>query len=168
MNIILIGYPRSGKTTIAKELSKKLNYIHIDTDVLIEEKFNLPLQEIYLKLKEKKFREVEKDIIFNLNNTKNSIISLGGGSLLLDETKSFLKKLGYIIYLKLKDETIIQRIKKKPLSFFSKNIEKSFYQLKEKREKDYIHTKDLLLKIDNLNILETTNLILQTLKEKNV
>jgi shikimate kinase len=168
MNIILIGYPRSGKTTIANELSKKLNYTHIDTDKLIEEKFNLSIQEIYIKIKEKKFRETEQEIILNLKNTTNSVISLGGGSLLLNETKSFIKSLGYIIFLKLKDETIIHRLKKKTLSFFSKNIEKSFYLLKEKREKDYLKISDLILEIDDLSFLEITNLILQNLKEKNV
>jgi shikimate kinase len=168
MNIILIGLPRSGKTTLAKSLAKKLNYTHIDTDILIEKKFNLSIQEIYTKLKEEKFRELEKETILNLKNATNSVISLGGGSLYFYETKSFIKTLGFIIYLKLKDETIIQRLKKKTLSFFSKNIEESFYLLKEKREKDYLQTLDLLLEIDDLSLSEITNLILQNLKEKNV
>ncbi|MGL4348359.1 MAG: shikimate kinase [Chlamydiales bacterium] len=85
MNIILFGLPRSGKTTIGQKLAVNLSLSFIDTDRIIEKlyqkRFKSPYscREIYQKFGEKKFRILESEAIFSLQNQSNTVIALGGG-----------------------------------------------------------------------------------------
>lgn len=114
MNIIIFGHKNAGKTTLGKALSKTLNRPLIDTDKEIEALYFrkngllLNFQEIYLKHKESYFRELEKEVILSLKCQK-SIITLGGGSLMDPETRSFISQLGLLFYLKISEETFLKR-----------------------------------------------------------
>ena len=81
-NIILVGMPASGKTTIGKLLEEELpNYTLIDTDSLIEKTQGITINEIFNKYSEDYFRMLEHDIIQMVcSNGTNKIISIGGGA----------------------------------------------------------------------------------------
>lgn len=103
--IILVGLPSSGKTTIGKKLSEKLNIPLIDTDALIIEEINqdyVPvnsIQECYKILGDDKFRDVEYRILFNIGPSR-AVLSTGGGIIERKENRILLRKKGTIIYLK--------------------------------------------------------------------
>ena len=78
--IVLTGMMGSGKTTIAKLLSEKLNIKYIDIDFLIEEKENMKISEIFAQKGENYFRKLEQEILISCFITENAIISLGGGA----------------------------------------------------------------------------------------
>ena len=81
--LIFTGFMASGKTTIARIVSKILNYKFIDTDKEIEKNINTTIYNFFNKYGEKNFREIEEKIILELINqqvTPNIVISLGGGS----------------------------------------------------------------------------------------
>jgi len=110
-NIILIGMPGSGKTTIGKLLSKKLNYNFLDTDLLIEEKEKLTVSEIFNLKGEAYFRDCEKELIKELINESRTVIATGGGMPVYFDNITQLKKSGIVIYLRVPLEEIYKRTK---------------------------------------------------------
>lgn len=99
-NIILIGFMGSGKTSVGKELSTLLEMDYIDTDELIIKNSGLSIDQIFNTYGEIGFRKLEKKVIEDLQNNKNTIISCGGGVVLDSENIDLLKNNGRLIWLK--------------------------------------------------------------------
>ena len=97
-NIVLIGMPASGKSTIAKELSKKLNRSFVDTDALIVEKYGA-ISDIFEKYGEEYFRSIETKIIKEVSSLSGIIIATGGGAVLKEENIRALKQNGKLYFL---------------------------------------------------------------------
>ncbi len=137
--IVLTGMMGSGKTTIAKLLSEKLNFKYTDIDFLIEEKENMKISEIFAQKGENYFRKFEQEIILSSFITGNTIISLGGGAFENPETRKFLLNNSTVIYLKTSPETIYERIKNnttRPLLCGKMSVEK-IDEILRIREKNY-------------------------------
>ena len=126
-NLILCGFKGCGKTTLGKELAKKIGYDFIDTDDLIAE----DCKSFYKEVGESAFRLAEKKAIVTLQNVSYSVIATGGGALLDPDNREIFKKIGKIIYLKEEKEAIKARLLKKPYpAFFSgKDIEREFEEM---------------------------------------
>lgn len=112
-NIVLIGMRGSGKSTIAKALSKKLNRPFLDTDELIIEKAQKSVTEIVTQFGWPHFRQLESELIQEISHLEGHIISTGGGVPLDPANTEALKQNGKIIYLKVDPEILDQRIKGK-------------------------------------------------------
>jgi len=111
MNIILIGMPGSGKTSIGKNLAKKLCADFIDTDRLIEKEYGKVIKIIKEK-GDNFFCKIEEKVIKKeLQNVENSVISTGGSVVLSPELMNFFKETGKIIYLDVSYNEIEHRIK---------------------------------------------------------
>tara|TARA_Y100000992_G_scaffold247489_1_gene178983 strand:+ start:1879 stop:2364 length:486 start_codon:yes stop_codon:yes gene_type:complete len=82
----------SGKTSVGQLLSKYLNTTFYDLDAGIEKRFNLTIKEIFNEYGEKKFREVESSMLQETNNLENCIISTGGGIVIDNSNREFLKE----------------------------------------------------------------------------
>ena len=85
MNIILIGFKNSGKTTVGERLSEILKYDFLDTDRLIEKSYGNEgknVSDIYRLEGEERFREIESEITLNLKNPTSYVLSTGGGVVL--------------------------------------------------------------------------------------
>ena len=99
-NIILIGMPSCGKTTIAKQLSLQLSIPYYDSDALIEEREKRTIAEIFKNDGESYFRKVEQEVISIISKYTKSIISTGGGVILQEENMNQLKEYGTIVFIK--------------------------------------------------------------------
>ena len=99
MNIFLIGMMGSGKTSVGQLLSKYLNNTFYDLDAGIEKRFNLSIKEIFKEYGEEKFREVESTMLIETKNLVNSVISTGGGIVINDRNREFLKKIEFIFLI---------------------------------------------------------------------
>tara|TARA_B100000700_G_C15019325_1_gene844856 strand:+ start:1276 stop:1806 length:531 start_codon:yes stop_codon:yes gene_type:complete len=155
INISLIGLMGSGKSIVAKSLSKKLKLRFYDSDKEIEKKTNKSISEIFQNNGEEYFREVEEKILEMLLNKKNSIISLGGGAILSQNTRNILLKKSFSIYLNVNNNILYERLKnskKRPL-LLNTDIEKTIIELKRKRIKYY---KKANLIINNSEDIEKT------------
>ena len=113
-NIVLIGLPGSGKSTIGINLSTRLNKKYIDSDEVISKNYNI--DEVFALFGEKKFREIESKVIEDICLEKNSIIATGGGVILKEENMKLLKANGIIIYLKRSIDAIMSDLKERPLT----------------------------------------------------
>ena len=115
----------SGKSSIGKILSKKLNLTFIDIDQKIEESEDSKISEIFTKYGENYFRKIEEKISLKFLNSENSVVSLGGGGFINTSIRKMCKKNCLSFWLDWKNETIIKRIyksKKRPLAI---NLNKS-------------------------------------------
>ena len=111
--IILVGFMSSGKTTIARKLSMDKNFSHIDTDLVIEKKFNLKIDEIFDKYGESFFREQESIILKKIENSNsNMIISTGGGTPIHSSNMQKLNKIGKTIYLESSFDFLYKNLKR--------------------------------------------------------
>lgn len=141
MNIIFCGPPLSGKTTIAKACAQAWRWKFIDTDRLIEKAYgkNCTCREIFQKEGKTFFRLLEKKCLFTLTNATKTVIATGGGTLLDEENKKFLKTLGPLLYLKVPQKTLWERMKTRGVGAYidSNNAELSFYQLLKSRQPVY-------------------------------
>lgn len=109
-NIILIGMPGAGKSTIGVLLAKTLGKAFIDTDLLIQAKEKQLLQELIDEQGIDVFLKIEEAVILGLQ-ADNAVIATGGSVVYSDKAITHLKQNGIIVYLKLNYEEIEQRIK---------------------------------------------------------
>lgn len=98
-NIVLVGMPTSGKSTIGKALAKSLNKKFIDVDKEIVKKAGNSIKEIFKEKGEAYFRTVESQVIESLSRESNLVIATGGGSVLDQKNVKRLKRNGYLIFI---------------------------------------------------------------------
>lgn len=137
-NIVLIGMPGCGKSTIAALLDKD----YLDTDRLIEEKYGRPPGTIIEEEGEKSFRDKESEVIAEVSKLSGKVISTGGGAVLRKENTDRLKRNGRLFYLQRELEKL-QTGNGRPLS---KDFE-SLKKLYEDRKEIYLKSADIC--IDN-------------------
>ena len=139
-NIILIGMPASGKTTIGMALAEKLpNYTLIDTDSVIERTQGMSISKIFEKYSEDYFRKLEYDTIKLVCTGKNKIISIGGGAFENPDNRITLLKFGKVFYLKSDLDVLYYRISKdssRPL-LNNENPREVLENLLKKRNENY-------------------------------
>jgi shikimate kinase len=111
MNIFLVGFMGSGKSSLGKKLASRLNRPFVDLDKLIEEKEGISISAIFTFKGEEYFRNLEKKILHELPSDLNAVISLGGGASCNEDSLHFIKESGLSIYLKEKVDVLYGRLK---------------------------------------------------------
>lgn len=148
-NIVLIGMPGAGKTTVGKYLAKTLNFEFIDLDILISENEKMAITDIFKNKGEEYFRILETDFLKKLVSKKNIVLSTGGGTPKKDENIDILKNIGISFYLEIEPNKIFDRIKEDKNRPLLKNdspfevLEKLYNERKQNYKKaDYIINAD--------------------------
>ena len=144
-NIVFFGFKSSGKSYFAQKLSIALNRVWIDTDCHVEKRYyafygkTLSSKEIVLTIGEKGFRQLEKEVVSTLSSQENTVISLGGGTLLDPENQKTLLPLGRFIYLDPDKTQLKQRILQGSFPSFldPDDFEHSFERVYEERKRLY-------------------------------
>lgn len=124
-NIVLIGMPSSGKTTVGTALAEKLNRPFFDSDKLIEETEKTSIPEIFKEKGEQYFRTCETDAIFTISKNNSSIISTGGGAVLNKKNIELLKENGKVFFLDRPLEMLLTT-DDRPLSSNKADLEKRY------------------------------------------
>ncbi len=110
MNIFLIGYRCTGKTTIGRLLSQKLARPFIDTDQQVEKKCGQPIAQIVAESGWDGFRDAEKKILKQVCASENQVVATGGGIILDPANIALMKKTGVVIWLQADLQTIESRL----------------------------------------------------------
>lgn len=169
-NIVLVGMPASGKSTIGKLLAERLsNYTLYDTDSIIERTEGLKITEIFEKYSEDYFRKLEYDTIKLVCTAgKSKIISVGGGAFENPDTRGTLLKFGKVFYLKSDLDVLYYRISKdstRPL-LNNENPREVLNNLLKKREENFLKA-HFTIDTSNLNEEEIVEKILGSINEAN-
>ena len=168
-NLILIGYMGSGKTSVGKQLACKYGYEFMDTDECIEKKAGMKISDLFQLHGEENFRRMETQLLKELiGNTQHCIISTGGGMAVRTENVALLKKLGIVIFLRVKKETIISRLEgdtTRPL-LAGDELEKKVETMLKIRTPFYEAAADYILDTDDYTIEELVEMIYKNQKKE--
>ncbi|MBQ8947202.1 MAG: shikimate kinase [Lachnospiraceae bacterium] len=153
MNIILIGFMGSGKTTIGIRLSYHMKQPFLDSDKEIERRSRRTISDIFTEDGEQAFREMENAYIRSLldGGLKNHIVSTGGGMAINKDNWLPLKKLGVVVWLRIRPETVLERLandRSRPL-LACDDRETRVKELIEYREPFYKGCSDVIVDVDN-------------------
>jgi shikimate kinase len=110
MNLFLIGYRGSGKTTVAAALADLLGWPWVDADAQLERRAGKTIKQIFADQGEAAFRDLESTILADLVTLNRHIIALGGGVILRDENRRQLAGRGKIVWLQASPEALLARI----------------------------------------------------------
>ena len=164
MKTILIGFMGTGKTSVGKLLSSKLNTKFIDMDNEIEKREQKTISNIFKDCGEDYFRQLESNLLKELLKEDNIVISTGGGIITKQENIELLKEEKRVIFLDASAEKIQRNVSKeidtRPLLKESKNIYETINNLLEKRLYQYNNISDIKISINDKNINEVVSEIL--------
>ena len=151
MNIYLIGFMGSGKSTVSKVLAEKLSWELIDTDEYIENKTEKSIRDIFADEGEEGFRNTETECIRDISLLDGKVVSCGGGAVLRSENVKLMKESGIVVLLGAAPETIFERVKHstdRPILNGNMNVD-YIAGLMEKRKPAYDFAKDIEVVTDD-------------------
>lgn len=112
-SVVLTGFMGAGKSTAGRFLARRLGFVFLDLDELIEKEAGMPVREIFSSSGEASFRALESRAIERLSSGEfgdGLVVSTGGGAVVKDENRSLLKRFGLLVCLKASPEEILRRV----------------------------------------------------------
>ena len=152
-NIVMIGMPGAGKSTIGVILAKALNYHFLDSDLVIQERENRLLREIIAEEGLDRFVEIEEEINASIEAEK-TVIATGGSVIYGAKAMEHFKKTGTIVYIKLSYEAVLKRVGNPKKRGVVLREGQSFRDLYEERCPFYEKYADVVVEADGLEIGE--------------
>lgn len=165
-NIVLIGMPGAGKSTLGIVLAKILAYDFLDTDLVIQNRCDKTLQKLIDACGSEAFIEIENEILKDLS-VNRTVISTGGSAVYSSKAMRHLASLGTIVYLKISYDSMICRIQNLPergVVFRNENA-MSMQELYNEREPLYEKYADVIVNVDNLDIASAARKIAESIQE---
>lgn len=162
-NIIFIGMPAVGKSTIGVVAAKRTGRRFVDTDLLIQEQEGKLLHEIIAEAGEDGFLEIENQVNQNLN-VENSIIAPGGSVVYCEDAMRHYKEIGTVIYLKVSYETIKKRIRNPKKRGVVLREGQSLRDLYDERVRLFEKYADITISEDQLSVEETMEKVLSVIQ----
>ena len=164
-NIFLIGFMGAGKSTVARELKKQLEMNYVEMDQLIVEQRGMAITDIFEEYGETYFRNLESNVLIELQKRKQTIVSCGGGVVMREENTDHMKKNGRVVLLTAKPETIYERVKdsdERPILNNNMNVE-FISGLMDKRKDRYEAVADITVATDGKNVTQICEEIISKL-----
>ncbi len=166
-----------GKSTHGRLLAERLGWLFFDTDLLIEKYYfnaycsQLDCRAIYRKVGEKRFRQLECELIELLltksrNAKKSAIIALGGGLVANTAARPALRQLGKIVFLQVPYELLYQRVIRKGVPPFldAEQPYESFMRICREREKYYLELADINVELGRATLKQANQSIFKAIK----
>lgn len=153
LNIVLVGFMGSGKTTIGRLIAQRLGFQFVDSDAVIVERAGMQVAEIFSKHGEAWFRDSESSTLESLHVLQRSVISTGGGAVLREHNRPLLRQLGFVVWLTASEDVIFERIsrnKKRPL-LQTPNPRQTVHDLLEQRRDIYAEVAQFTVETTHLS-----------------
>lgn len=166
-NIVLIGFMGAGKTTVSDYLSTMFDMDIIEMDQEITDREEMSIPDIFATYGEEYFRDLETNLLVELQDRKNVIISCGGGTALRENNVAEMKKNGRVVLLTASPETIYERVKDsddRPVLKGRKNVG-GIAELMEQRREKYEAAADIVVQTDHKTVLQVCEELVQRLSE---
>jgi shikimate kinase len=109
LNIILIGMPGAGKSTVGVLLAKRLGYQFVDTDLLLQTRHHCRLQQIIAREGLAAFKQIEEDVMCSLA-TVHSVVATGGSAVYSERAMDHLRQLGQLVFIDIPLDELLTRV----------------------------------------------------------
>jgi len=109
--ISLIGLPGSGKTTVGRQLSRRLRVPFLDSDAVVEQQLGCSIREFFEREGEARFRDIEAGVINELTQMEAGVLSTGGGAVLRPQNREHLRARTQVIYLNSSPDELFRRLR---------------------------------------------------------
>ena len=156
-NLILIGMPACGKSTLGVILAKTLGMSFIDTDLMIQQHTGKLLQELIDQEGMEAFLRAEEEILLRVG-AENSVIATGGSAVYSERGMAHLKSIGKVVYIKLPLEEILRRLNNIQTRGIAMNPGENLEELYRKRVPLYEKYADLVLETTGRTLEESVSL----------
>jgi shikimate kinase len=169
-NIFLVGPMGAGKTTIGRQLARKLGMQFLDSDRVIEERTGADIPLIFEKEGEDGFRKREQAVIDELTLQDNLVLATGGGVILSADNRKALAQRGQVIYLHSDIKSLVERTSKdqnRPLLQTGHDPHSVLRQILEQREPLYRETADFTVDTSNTSIRNVIQAIIGQINHLN-
>lgn len=162
-NIMLIGFMGTGKSTVASCLCREYGMEIVEMDELIAKRAGMSISDIFAQYGEEYFRDLETNLVLELQSQSNQVVSCGGGVVLRERNVEEMKKGGSIVLLTAEPETILERVKdddNRPLLRGNKNVA-FISDMMEKRRPKYEAAADVVIHTDGKEVQEICREIME-------
>lgn len=109
--LVLVGLPGAGKTTVGRQLARRLDRPFVDSDHAIEQRIGCPIREFFEREGEERFRDIESEVLDQLSQGEAGVLSTGGGAVLRSVNRERLRACGQVFYLRASPEELYRRLR---------------------------------------------------------
>jgi shikimate kinase len=142
--VILVGLPGSGKTTIGRQLARRMGLAYVDSDHVLEDRLGCSIREYFEQQGEVAFRDQEQAVLAELSQRPETVLATGGGSVLRAANREALHAHGWVVYLKSTPHELFKRLrydKTRPLLQVADPLQKlkDLYQQRDPLYREVAH-----------------------------
>jgi len=109
--IVLVGMPGSGKSTVGRQLSRRLGWPFVDSDTEIERRLGCSIRSHFEQHGEASFRDIEQQVLAELLKRDAHVVATGGGAVLREANRRAMQSWGQVVYLRSTPEELIRRLR---------------------------------------------------------
>ena len=164
-NIYLTGFMGTGKSAVGRELAKRLNLRLVDIDGLIVRKEKRSINDIFSQNGEPYFRKVESQVLKEVSEQENQVVSCGGGMVLNPENTVLMKQTGRLVCLSARPEVIFERVRRhthRPLLEVADPLAKIKEMLAAR--KPYYEQAEFVIDSSDLSVIGVVDKILELIR----
>ncbi|MDB5946692.1 MAG: aroK 1 [Ramlibacter sp.] len=166
MRLVLVGLPGSGKSTVGRQLARRLGLPFHDSDHVIEQRIGCSIRDFFAREGEAAFRDLEQSVIDELMRLPLAVLATGGGSVLRQANRERLRSAGRVIYLRSTPEDVFRRVRhdtNRPLLQVDDPLER-LRSLHAERDPLYREAAHLIVETGKPSVPRLVNLILKELE----
>jgi len=164
--ISLIGLPGSGKSTVGRQLSRRLRVPFFDSDAVLEQQLGCSIREFFDREGEDRFRDIEASVIDELTQLPEGVVSTGGGAVLRPENRAHLHERTTVVYLNSSPDDLFRRLrhdKNRPLLQVADPLQR-LRDLHGQRDSLYRETAHFQVETGRPSVSSLVNMILMQLE----
>jgi shikimate kinase len=164
--ISLVGLPGSGKSTVGRQLARRLNLPFQDSDHVIEQRAGCSIRDFFSREGEAAFRDVEEAVIRELTQGPAAVLATGGGTVLRPANRQRLREAGSVIYLRSTPEEVFRRVRhdaRRPLLQVEDPMQR-LRDLYDERDPLYRETAHFVVETGRPSVSRLVNMVLMQLE----
>ena len=166
MILSLVGLPGSGKSTVGRQLARRLQLPFFDSDQVIESRLGCPIRHYFEREGEQAFRDVESVAIDDLTREPQAVLSTGGGAVLREANRQFLRERSQVVYLKSSPDELFRRLRhdrNRPLLQVADPLAR-LRELYVQRDPLYRETANFLIETGRPSVATLVNMVVMQLE----